>query len=81
MRQRLEYTKLWVMWAIIFDFEVGGQILKNKKIPCKNQCGKKLFVKPPSPYGPGRRPYPLPLKPYRILTAHKLVSTHLQQPG
>jgi hypothetical protein len=22
MRQRLEYTKLWVMWAIIFGFEV-----------------------------------------------------------
>jgi hypothetical protein len=36
---------------------------------------KKLFVKPPSPYGPGRRPYPHPPPP------PMLVSTHLQQPG
>jgi hypothetical protein len=62
-------------------FEVGGQILKNKKIPCKNQCGKKLFVKPPSPYGPGRRPYPLPLKSLQNPYSHKLVSTHLPQLG
>ena len=41
----------------------GSCGLKNKK---------KLFVKPPSPSGPGHRPYPHPLK---------LVSTYLQQPG